>query len=91
VTTDGEEALAFLYKSGKYAGSETPDLILLDLNLPARSGSEVLAEIKNDENLKVIPVIILTTSRQSGTLYMLQAACKLLVNKPFGFDTLTRW
>src|SRR5579859_3669921 len=63
VVTDGDEALEFLYKRGRFIDAHTPDLILLDLNLPARSGSEVLADIKNDELLKVIPVIILTTSQ----------------------------
>jgi len=91
VTTDGEEALAFLYKRGEYANSETPDLILLDLNLPAKSGSEVLADIKNDEDLKIIPVIILTTSQAEWDViqcYKLHANC--FVNKPFGFDTFDK-
>ncbi|HVV07390.1 MAG TPA: response regulator [Puia sp.] len=91
VVTDGEEALAFLYKRGEYAGSEVPDLILLDLNLPAKSGSEVLADIKNDDDLKVIPVIILTTSQAEWDViqcYKLHANC--FVNKPFGFDTFDK-
>jgi CheY-like chemotaxis protein len=91
VAMDGEEALDFLYKKGKFAGVETPDLILLDLNLPAKSGSEVLADLKNDEELKVIPVIILTTSQAQWDViqcYKLHANC--FVNKPFGFDSFDK-
>jgi two-component system, chemotaxis family, response regulator Rcp1 len=63
VVQDGMAALAFLRKQGQYAGSPHPDLILLDLNLPKKDGREVLAEIKQDEDLKRIPVVVLTTSR----------------------------
>jgi chemotaxis family two-component system response regulator Rcp1 len=63
VATDGIEALAFLHQEGKYKDVPRPDLILLDLNLPRKDGREVLAEIKADDDLKVIPVIILTSSR----------------------------
>jgi two-component system, chemotaxis family, response regulator Rcp1 len=63
IAEDGMEALAFLRKQGQFAGSSTPDLILLDLNLPKKDGREVLAEIKQDEALKRIPVVVLTTSR----------------------------
>src|SRR5258708_2955262 len=63
VATNGEEAIDFLYKKGRFARVATPDLILLDLNLPGKSGTEVLADLKGDEELKVIPVIILTTSQ----------------------------
>ena len=62
VAMDGEEALAFLRKKGKYANENRPDLVLLDLNLPKKDGREVLAEIKADRELKAIPVIALTTS-----------------------------
>ena len=62
VTCDGEEALHFLNKQGKYSDCKTPDLILLDLNMPRKDGMEVLNEIRNSERLKSIPVIILTTS-----------------------------
>jgi CheY-like chemotaxis protein len=91
VVTDGEEALDFLYKKGRFAESGTPDLILLDLNLPAKSGSEVLADLKNDEDLKVIPVIILTTSQAEWDIkqcYQLHANC--FVNKPFGFEAFDK-
>ncbi len=63
VAWDGAEALAFLRREAEHAGAPRPDLILLDLNLPARSGHEVLAEIKRDPEFKRIPVVILTSSR----------------------------
>ena len=62
VAEDGEEAMAMLRREGKYSGSVRPDLILLDLNLPGKDGREVLREIKTDENLRLIPVVVLTTS-----------------------------
>ena len=63
VVKDGVAALAFLRRQGEYAGSPRPSLILLDLNLPRKDGREVLAEIKQDESLKRIPVVVLTTSK----------------------------
>ena len=63
VVQDGMAALDFLRKEGPYASSPSPDLILLDLNLPKKDGREVLAEVKQDENLRRIPVVVLTTSR----------------------------
>ena len=62
VVSDGAQAMAFLGREGKYANVLRPDLILLDLNLPKKDGREVLAELKNSESLKSIPVVILTTS-----------------------------
>ena len=91
IAMDGEEALDFLYKKGKFAEASTPDLVLLDLNLPAKSGSEILADIKNDDELKVIPVIILTTSQAEWDIircYQLHANC--FVNKPFGFESFDK-
>jgi CheY-like chemotaxis protein len=91
VVTDGQEALDFLHKKGKFTNSGTPDLILLDLNLPAISGSEVLADLKCDDELKTIPVIILTTSQAEWDItqcYKLHANC--FVNKPFGFEAFDR-
>ncbi len=63
VVQDGMAALAFLRREGQYAGSPRPALVLLDLNLPKMDGREVLAKIKQDESLKRIPVVVLTTSR----------------------------
>ena len=63
VAEDGVEALAILRRQGRYADSLRPDLILLDLNLPRKDGREVLHEIKNDDLLKMIPVVVLTTSK----------------------------
>jgi len=63
VAMDGEEAMAFLKKEGKYSNSVSPDLVLLDLNLPKKNGLEVLTEIKEDPELKYIPVIILSISK----------------------------
>lgn len=63
VVEDGEEALSFLYKKGKYTNAPQPNLILLDLNLPKKDGEEVLSEIKKNPGLKRIPVVILTTSK----------------------------
>src|SRR5664280_967820 len=63
VAEDGEEAALYLHGEGKFSGFPRPDIILLDLNLPKKDGREVLREIKEDSNLKNIPVIILTTSQ----------------------------
>ncbi len=62
VVEDGEEAIAYLRKKGKFGASHTPDLVLLDLNLPKKDGCEVLAEIKKDPALRLIPVVMFTTS-----------------------------
>ncbi len=75
---DGEEALAFLRREGKYKNAPQPGLILLDLNLPRKDGREVLAEIKQDKDLKLIPVAILTTSQAEEDVlkaYGLHANC----------------
>jgi two-component system, chemotaxis family, response regulator Rcp1 len=69
VVPDGIAALAFLRRQGQYASSPRPDLILLDLNLPKKDGREVLAEIKQDEDLKRIPVVVLTTSRAEEDIF----------------------
>jgi chemotaxis family two-component system response regulator Rcp1 len=69
VVKDGEEALAFLHREGKYADAPRPDLILLDLNLPKKDGREVLAEIKADENLRRIPIVVLTTSQTEEDVF----------------------
>ncbi len=63
VVMDGVEALAYLRREGQYHAATRPDLILLDLNLPRKDGREVLADIKDDDNLRMIPVVVLTTSK----------------------------
>ena len=75
---DGLEALAFLRREGAHAGAPRPDLILLDLNLPRKSGREVLAEIKSDATLRRIPVVVLTSSQSDDdilSVYNLHANC----------------
>jgi two-component system, chemotaxis family, response regulator Rcp1 len=80
IAADGVEALAFLQRQGGHAGVPRPDLILLDLNLPKMDGREVLAHIKADASLKLIPTVILTTSDAEADIqnsYQLQANCYL--------------
>jgi len=87
VVTDGEQALQFLRRTGDYADAPRPGLILLDLNLPRRDGLEVLAELKADPVLKVIPVVILTTSQAHEDIlrsYALHA--NAYVSKPVDFE-----
>jgi CheY-like chemotaxis protein len=87
VVTDGEQALQFLRQTGDYADAPRPGLILLDLNLPRRDGLEVLAELKADPELKVIPVVILTTSQAHEDIlrsYALHA--NAYVSKPVDFE-----
>jgi len=69
VVADGVEAMAYVRREGKYSDAPRPDLILLDLNLPKKDGREVLAEIKTDEDLKRIPVVILTTSKAEEDIF----------------------
>ncbi len=66
---DGVDAIDYLYKKGRYKHSKTPSLIILDLNLPRKSGFEVLEEIKTDNKLKHIPVIVLTGSRDDNDIF----------------------
>ncbi len=83
VVSDGEEAMAFLRNKPPFASAPRPDLILLDLNLPRKDGREVLAEVKSDPSLKLIPVVILTTSRSDRDIlesYNLHANC--YISKP---------
>jgi two-component system, chemotaxis family, response regulator Rcp1 len=88
---DGVEAMAFLRKEGKYADVPRPHLILLDLNLPRKDGREVLAEIKADECLKRIPVVVLTTSNDEEDIsktYNLHANC--FITKSIDFEQFIR-
>ena len=83
---DGEAALAFLRRSGEFADAPRPDLVILDLNLPKKDGREVLADLKDDPDLRAIPVIVLTTSAADEditAMYDLQAAG--YVTKPVAF------
>jgi len=87
VASDGVEAMAFLRHEGRHADAPRPDLILLDLNLPKMDGREVLGHIKEDENLKLIPTVILTTSDAEADIvrsYQLRANCYL--TKPVQLD-----
>jgi two-component system, chemotaxis family, response regulator Rcp1 len=80
VVTDGVEAMEFLRREGSYIGAIRPDLILLDLNMPRMGGAEVLGRLKDDDNLKTIPIVILTTSDSEGDIvksYRLSANCYL--------------
>jgi CheY-like chemotaxis protein len=88
---DGEEAMAFLRREGKFADAPAPDLVLLDLNLPRRSGSEVLEDIKGDAQLMHIPVVVLTSSQADEDIlrsYRLHANC--FITKPVDLEQLTK-
>lgn len=87
VARDGVEALEFLRRQGPHAQASKPDLILLDLNLPRKDGREVLADIKNDDNLRTIPVVVLTTSSAEADIlksYNLHANC--YITKPVDLE-----
>jgi two-component system, chemotaxis family, response regulator Rcp1 len=87
IAKDGEQAINFLLKKGKYVAEKTPDLILLDINLPRKNGFEVLEFIKNNDALMQIPVIILTTSSSEKDIlnaYRHHASC--FITKPLGMD-----
>lgn len=87
VVEDGVKAISFLQKEGNYSEAQTPDLILLDLNMPRKNGREVLDYIKNSELLKTIPVVILTTSDSEEDIertYKLGASC--YITKPVGLE-----
>jgi two-component system, chemotaxis family, response regulator Rcp1 len=80
VASNGEEAMAFLRREGRFSDAPRPDIILLDLNLPKMDGRQVLAEIKHTENLRLIPIVVLTTSEADADVlksYELQANCYL--------------
>lgn len=91
VVNDGEQALAFLMRKGDYEDAPRPDLILLDLNLPRKNGRDVLSIIKNDHDLKRIPVIVLTTSENETDImqvYDLKGNCYVV--KPFDLQDFFR-
>lgn len=91
IARDGAEAMDFLHREGKYNGAPIPDIILLDLNLPKMDGRQVLKEIKNDEKLRSIPVVILTISKAEEDIlksYKLYANC--YITKPVDLDQFFR-
>ncbi|HEY3830494.1 MAG TPA: response regulator [Solirubrobacteraceae bacterium] len=87
VVSDGVEAMEFLRREGEHAGAERPGLVLLDLNLPRKSGAEVLAEVKGDPGLSTIPVVVLTTSEaEEDVLRSYQQHANAYVTKPVDFE-----
>ena len=91
VVHDGVEAMHYLRRQGAYQSHRIPDLVILDLNLPKKDGREVLAEIKEDDQLKQIPVVVLTTSSAEEDIvrsYKLHANC--YITKPLDFDQFAK-
>jgi CheY-like chemotaxis protein len=87
VVSDGVEAMEYLRGEGEYAGRVRPDLILLDLNLPRKGGAEVLAEIKSDPSLALIPVVVLTTSQsEEDVIRSYKSHANAYITKPVDFD-----
>lgn len=87
VVQDGEEAMAYLRKEGKYKNASRPGLVLLDINMPKKNGLEVLDEIKNDPDLKIIPVIMLTvSSREEDIIRAYADGASTYIQKPVRFD-----
>ena len=88
---NGQQCMAFLRKQGDYAEAPTPDVILLDLNLPVMDGREVLTEITNDDDLRNLPVVILSTSAaESDLLEMYNLRCSTYIVKPVDFTQFQR-
>lgn len=91
IAKDGVEAMAFLRREGEFADAPRPDLILLDLNMPRKNGSEVLREVKSDPELKTIPVVILTTSdAEQDVLKAYQFNANCYITKPVEFDRFVK-
>ena len=87
VVTNGEDAIAYLRKTGDYADVATPDLVLLDLNLPRRDGREVLRDVKGDPELRRIPIVVLTTSEsEDDVLASYDLHANAYVRKPVDFE-----
>ena len=87
VVTNGEDAIAYLRKEGRYADVPTPDLVLLDLNLPRRDGREVLRDVKGDPDLRRIPIVVLTTSEaEEDVLASYDLHANAYVRKPVDFE-----
>ncbi|MFL6053624.1 MAG: response regulator [Actinoallomurus sp.] len=91
VVSDGEEAMRFLRREADYADAPRPDLVLLDLNLPRKDGRQVLEEIKADETLRAIPVVVLTTSEaEEDILRSYRLHANAYVTKPVDFDQFVK-
>ncbi len=90
VVNNGIAAMDFLHKKGEYKNAPRPDLVLLDLNLPRKDGREVLVEIKEDENLKSIPVIILTTSSAPEDISETYNYANSFITKPANLDSFIK-
>jgi len=91
VVEDGEEAMLFLRGEGQFSGVPRPDIILLDLNLPKKDGREVLGEIKGDNDLKNIPVVVLTTSRAEEDIFeSYNLHVNAYITKPVDFDQFVK-
>lgn len=89
--TDGEAAVAYLRGEGAYADRKRPDLVILDLNLPKKDGREVLREIKEDDNLKEIPVVVLSTSAAADDILdSYRQHVNAYIQKPIDFDEFMR-
>jgi two-component system, chemotaxis family, response regulator Rcp1 len=91
VAEDGIEAMSFLFRKGRFVDAPRPDLILLDLNLPRKDGREILGEIKRDENLHRIPVVVLTSSDSESDIFLsynFHANC--YITKPILFEEFTK-
>jgi CheY-like chemotaxis protein len=87
VVSDGEQALQFLRREGEHADAARPDLVLLDLNLPRKDGREVLADVKQDPDLRTIPIVVLTTSEaEEDVLKSYQLHANAYVTKPVDFE-----
>ena len=88
---NGEECMAFLRKEGKYADAPTPDLVLLDLNMPRMDGREVLEEVVRDERLKHLPIVVLTTSdADKDVLASYKLRCSSYIVKPVDFESFSK-
>jgi CheY-like chemotaxis protein len=90
VVEDGEQAIAFVRRRGEFDGAPTPDLVLLDLNLPKKDGREVLEEMKGDPELRRIPIVVLTTSAEErDVLRAYDSYVNAYVTKPLDIDSFT--
>lgn len=87
IVNDGSKAISYLKKQGQYSDKTEPDLVILDLNLPLKNGMEVLKEVKSDEDIKHIPIIVMTTSDQdSDVLKSYKLGANSYVTKPMGIE-----